>query len=72
MTKQKAEKNLVGNTIGDRIMQGIALFVLIGLAYWKVFDYVKAYDQNMRLGLAALPIAGVLYLIIAPFFRNSK
>ena len=71
MTKNQMEKNLSANTLMDKIMQGAALFGLLGLAYWKVLDYVPTSGTNMRYALAALPLVFALYLIISPIFRKA-
>lgn len=71
MTKTEAKKNVGGNTIFDRIAQGAALFTLIALATGFIYERVNAAGPEVRLFLATLPILGLLFLIITPFFRRA-
>lgn len=72
MTKNQAERNMSGNILADRVMQGVALFVILGLAYKEILDHVPTENTNMRYGLAAMPLVIALYLLITPIFRSSK
>lgn len=71
MTKQeKIMKNQAGNTVMDRIMQGVAAFAVIALAWREVLRHVKA-TEPISFGLAALVVGFLAYLVLAPLFRTK-
>lgn len=63
------EKESNSNNLFDRILQGVAAFVMFALATHDVAKYIRA-DGNMKYALAAGFTSFLIYTMIAPLFRK--
>lgn len=58
------------NMFMDRFLQGVSVFVILGLGYREILRYVNTSDLRLNLVLGALPMLLLLYLLLAPQLRK--
>lgn len=68
-TKETVEKNMARNTVFDRVIQGIGIYLILALAFKGLLPYIKT-TAPISYCLVAGVLAFLLYAALAPIYRK--